>query len=270
MQSYSLKESATLTPLVVSVPHAGVLIPDDDKALCVRSPRELLLDADLYTDRLCEELHEHAALITARISRYVLDLNRSPNDVCARVCSKWRTPCAPNPRALIWRAASDGSAVLARPLTLHEVQRRIDLIHQPYHAALAKLLERRRKQFGYAILLDVHSMPSRAGPKSTTKEIPEICPGDLLGKSSAPFVREALLKCADAHDLNTSVNKPYAGGYITRTHGDPSKSVHAIQIEVRRDLYMNELSKEFLTQKAKRIVSFLGACAETLGRDPRL
>lgn len=248
----------------MSVPHAGILVPDDDKALCVRTPRELLLDADLYTDRLCESLHKNAATITARVSRYVLDLNRAPGDVCARVCPKWRTPCAPNPRALIWRAASDGSAVLARQMTLHEVQRRIDFIHAPYHAALAALLEKRRRAFGFARLLDVHSMPSRSGAKPANKELPDICPGDLFEKSCSSSVRDLVLKSAQDHKLSTSMNKPYAGGYITRHYGNPERQMHAIQIEIRRDLYMNELSKEFLEHKAQNIVSFLKSCTSAL------
>jgi len=60
------------------------------------------------------------------------------------------------------------------------------------------------------------------------------------------------------------MNKPYAGGYITRHYGNPERQMHAIQIEIRRDLYMNELSKEFLEHKAQNIVSFLKSCTSAL------
>ncbi|WP_312620800.1 N-formylglutamate amidohydrolase, partial [Agrobacterium pusense] len=35
-------------------------------------------------------------------------------------------------------------------------------------------------------------------------------------------------------------NKPYAGGFITEHYGRPIRSLHALQIEVNRSLYVDE------------------------------
>ena len=36
-------------------------------------------------------------------------------------------------------------------------------------------------------------------------------------------------------------NKPYAGGFITEHYGQPAMGCHALQIEVNRSLYMDEM-----------------------------
>ncbi len=39
-------------------------------------------------------------------------------------------------------------------------------------------------------------------------------------------------------------NTPYAGGYTTEYYGRPAKRTHALQIEINRALYMNEVTRE--------------------------
>jgi N-formylglutamate amidohydrolase len=39
-------------------------------------------------------------------------------------------------------------------------------------------------------------------------------------------------------------NRPYAGGHITARYGRPDTGVHALQIEVRRGLFMEERTRE--------------------------
>jgi N-formylglutamate deformylase len=71
-----------------------------------------------------------------------------------------------------------------------------------------------------------------------------VVPGDRDGTSCSP----ALSRHVDAHfrDRGYSVlaNDPYKGGFITAHHGRPAEAIHAIQIELRRDLYMDENSYE--------------------------
>jgi N-formylglutamate amidohydrolase len=226
------------TPVVVSVPHAGLGTRGFEDALTATlDPR---CDADLFVDQLYEGL-PGGAFVRARLSRFVCDLNRDPDDVSASAVPEHPRPRDNNGRGFVWEQTTAGAQALRRPLTRAEWQARRE-VHDLYYAALATALDRARARFGFAILLDGHSMPSRgrAGHTDPGARRAEIVPGDRLGQSCAP----ALLQVVSGHfvDAGYSVtpNEPYRGGFITSHHGRPGENVHAIQIEMRRDLYMDE------------------------------
>ena len=149
-----------MSPLVVSVPHAGTRIPAEDEALIVADQTTILRDADLHVDKLYAKAAElGAAYLGCTVSRYVLDVNRGPTDVDARLCPEWPNG-GNNSKSLIWRLSTDGTEVQGRRLTKAEVDSRIERVHVPYHAKLKALLDERRDKFGYAVLLEAHSMPS--------------------------------------------------------------------------------------------------------------
>jgi N-formylglutamate amidohydrolase len=146
-------------------------------------------------------------------------------------------------RGFIWEITTEGTPALARPLSLNEWQQR-QKIHESYYAALATAIQRARGRFGFAVLVDGHSMPSRgkAVHTDTGADRAAIVPGDRMGQSCAP----ALSRLVQHHFLQqgygVKFNDPYQGGFITAYHGHPATNVHAIQIEMRRDLYMNEIT----------------------------
>src|SRR5688572_29901315 len=121
MTGFRFTESLRLTPLVVSVPHAGTHVPEIDRPLLVAGDDTLLRDADLFVDRLYANAPTRGgALQAAEISRYVIDLNRSQDDVDRDAVPEHPAPRPELPRGLIWRLSTEGKAVLKRPLTLDE------------------------------------------------------------------------------------------------------------------------------------------------------
>lgn len=231
------------SPLVVSVPHSGTRIPKEDADLIVCDERTMLRDVDLHVDKLYGNVAGlGGCILGANVSRYVLDLNRSPGDVDARVCPEHPSPAADNPKALIWRQSTDDTPVMGRSLTLREVESRIARVHQPYHAKLRSLLDAKVAKFGYAILVDAHSMPSvgRATHSDTGQRRADIVPGNNHGKSCADSLTALVCNHFEAAGLNVALNTPYSGGWITRSYGQPAEGVHAIQIELNRALYLHE------------------------------
>lgn len=273
-EPYVLSVPDVFTPLVVSVPHAGTHIPDEDRGAVGADPRTVLRDADLFVDRLWRRAPSlGAALLVATHSRYVLDLNRAPGDVDKEVCPELAVPSRPNPRALIWRVSTEGKPVLPRPLSKAEIDSRVARVHRPYHDALASLLEERRRAFGYAILVDGHSMPSvgRAGHADPEARRADIVPGDVRGKSCSALLSETVQEHFTRAGFEVKPNDPYMGGYITRHHGRPTSGVHAIQIEVNRDLYMDEEACTFDEARATRLITVLeDLLASLLLLDPRV
>ena len=72
-------------------------------------------------------------------------------------------------------------AIWRLPLARAELDRRIERIHRPYHAALAAALAAAHDRFGAALLLDCHSMPPRGGSEAGE---PLVVFGDRHGASA--------------------------------------------------------------------------------------
>ena len=245
------------SPLVVSVPHAGTMVPVEDAPLLALEGQALLRDADLFVDRLCRDVPAQGVpVVRALVSRYVLDVNRAPDDVDREVCPTVDRPTRVSARGLVWRVTTEGAAVLKRPLTGAELESRIARIHRPYHDALARILEEKRARHGYAVLLDAHSMPStgRPGHSDPGARRADIVPGDVRGASCHPGISRVLAEHFEATGYAVRPNDPYMGGFITRHHGRPARGVHAIQLEINRDLYMDEEALRFDDIKAAKLV----------------
>ncbi len=260
------------TPLLVSVPHAGTAVPETDAPLLALEGRALLRDADLFCDRLTRDVPRlGVTTVVQQVSRYVLDVNRAPDDVDRDVCADIERPAKATARGLVWRETTDGARVLKRTLTRAELAERIARIHTPYHATLNALLEQRRERCGFALLLDVHSMPSlgKAGHADPGARRADIVPGDVRGTSCAPRVMQLVSEHFAQRGYSVRRNDPYMGGYITRHHGRPARGVHAIQLELNRDLYMDEANFSYDLNKAARVVPDLEALVKAL-RDLRL
>lgn len=257
-----------VTPVVVSVPHAGVglgaFAEPLDPALDVRC------DADLYVDELYQDA-PRGAFVRARLSRFVCDLNRHPDDVSARAVPEHPAPRNRDGRGFVWEITTTGRATLRRPLSFDEWEAR-KAVHDGYYGALGDAIARARAKFGFAILVDGHSMPSvgRSGHADPGHERADIVPGDRLGSSCSPRLSAAVSEHFRRSGYTVAMNDPYRGGFITQHHGRPADQVHAIQIEMRRDLYMDEAS--FVRRDAgfARLRETLAALLVALdGFDPR-
>lgn len=237
-----------VTPLVLGVPHAGTAVEGFENALA--SSLDVRADADLLVDRLygVDEAAEPGRLppvpfAVARFSRFVCDLNRHPDDVSAEVVPEHPAPRNKDGRGFLWAVTTRGTLALARPLTLPEWHAR-QAIHAAYHRMLAEALLRARQTFGFAILVDGHSMPSvgRQGHADPGHARAEVVPGDRDGTSCSPALSRAVESHFREHGYSVAFNQPYKGGFTTAHHGQPGQDIHAIQIELRRDLYMDELT----------------------------
>ncbi|MCA9651621.1 MAG: N-formylglutamate amidohydrolase, partial [Myxococcales bacterium] len=140
-------------------------------------------------------------------------------------------------RGVVWTAAIGNVRLLSGPLPYARFRERIERFHAPYYRALEILLERRRERFGFAVLLDAHSMPGSVGP--------DLVLGTLDGRACDQGLQQAALSALrrdHGHDgsLRVALNQPYLGGELVRRFGRPHEGLHALQLEVSRGLYMDE------------------------------
>jgi N-formylglutamate amidohydrolase len=233
------------TPVVVSVPHAGVATHGFEETL---SPElDVRCDADLYVDRLYRVGQADApeVNVASRLSRFVCDLNRDPDDVSSGAVPEHPAPRNTDGRGFIWAVTTAGVPTLSRPLTLEDWRARTAL-HAAYHHTITQALARAREKFGFAVLVDGHSMPSRGrqGHKDPGRVRADVVPGDRDGTSCAPSLSRLVGEHFRSNGYSVAFNEPYRGGFITTHHGRPAENLHAIQIELRRDQYMNETTYE--------------------------
>lgn len=251
------------TPVVVSVPHAGTETAGFEGPLA--ASLDVRCDADLHVDRLYDGL-PRGAFVRARLSRFVCDMNRHPDDVSHDAVPDHPAPGNTDGRGFIWWVTTTGAPAQSRPLTLAEWETR-RAVHAGYHAALRQALDRARSLFGFAVLLDGHSMPSvgKTGHRDPGQPRSDIVPGDRGGVSCAASLSSLVGETFRARGYTVVFNDPYAGGHITAHHGRPSDRIHAIQVEMRRDLYMDEASYQIRPEDFARLRATLADLVPAMG-----
>ena len=121
---------------------------------------------------------------------------------------------------------------------------RIEQLYWPYHAELGGLIERTRRRFGLAVLIDCHSMPSNSCEAAGGGTRAHFVLGDRFGAACAPELTKYVEGALRGFGYEVAINQPYAGGYITEHYGAPAQGVHALQLEVNRALFTDEARLE--------------------------
>jgi N-formylglutamate amidohydrolase len=240
------------TPLLVNVPHAGLEVPRDIASRLTPAGAELP-DTDWHVHRLVEAAAagSGATVMSARHSRYVIDLNRGRDD---------KPLYAGATTGLVPTELFDGRPVYADdPPDAAEIAARIDDYWQPYHDKLAGELEALRQRHGHAILFDVHSIRSRV-PRLFEGRLPDLNLGTYEQRSCAPALQASVAeRLAAADGFSSVVNGRFKGGFITRHYGRPADGVHALQIEIAQACYMDETApRAYDPESARPLTAVLG------------
>jgi N-formylglutamate deformylase len=229
--SFSLHRGTA--PLLVSMPHIGTEIPPELRDAYV--PRALEVeDTDWHLAQLYDFLPElGASVLQPRTSRYVIDLNRPPDDAPMY-------PGASNTELCPTRFfTGDPLYRPGREPGPEERARRRATWWQPYHDALAAELERIRSVHGYVLLWDAHSIRSCI-PWLFEGTLPGLNVGTAGGASADASIAQAVDRACAAAGASYVINGRFKGGYITRHYGAPQRHVHAVQLEMCQSLYMAE------------------------------
>ena len=228
--SFHLKPGTT--PLLVSLPHCGELIPDELRPRYL--PRALAVeDTDWHLHKLYAFAAEMgASVLQPRASRFVIDLNR-PSDNAPMYPGANNTELCPTRFFSGEPLYRDGLAPDAA-----ETARRVSTYWRPYHVALSSELVRLHGLHGHAVLLDGHSIQAEL-PWLFEGRLPDLNLGTAGGASCAPALRERLAGVLAAHPSHSHiVDGRFKGGYITRHYGRPADGVHAVQMEMGWHCYM--------------------------------
>jgi N-formylglutamate deformylase len=219
------------TPLIVSMPHTGTYIPEWLAPRLSVAARPLP-DTDWHLERLYDFLdHLGASVLVATHSRYVVDLNRPP-DNANLYPGQDTTGVVP-----LDTFHREPLYLPGFPPSETEVAERVETYWRPYHARLQQAIEQTKAKHGYALLWDAHSIFSVL-PRFFSGTLPDLNLGTADGKSCAQGIGEALAKTVEGYSV--ALNGRFKGGYITRHYGDPANGVHAVQLELSEATYMEE------------------------------
>jgi len=234
-------------PFVFNSPHSGHHYPERFLAMTRLDRTAIRRSEDCYVDELFGAATPLGApMLAANFPRAYLDVNREPWELDPRMFAE-PLPSFANIRSArvagglgtVPKLVGEGLDIYSGRLPLSEALARIELVYKPYHDALRRLLTSTHARFGYAVLVDCHSMPAsvRVGESGVK---PDFIVGDRFGASAAPGLTETAIGLLISMGYAVAHNKPYAGGFITEHYGRPARGLHALQVEINRGLYMNE------------------------------
>ena len=261
-------------PVLFNSPHSGRVYP---RAFLTSSRLDLATlrrSEDSFVDDLILGVVARGyPVMRAHFPRCYIDVNREPYELDPRMFDG-RLPSFANTRSMrvagglgtVARVVGDAQEIYDQRISVDDALQRIESLYKPYHRALRKVFTRVHREFGAAVLIDCHSMPSATGAKDDRPRA-DVVLGDRYGTSCVGAVAETIEATLRSLGYVVSRNKPYAGGFITEHYGNPSAGLHSIQLELNRALYMDERRYDRATSFA-RVAADLEILADRLAALP--
>jgi N-formylglutamate deformylase len=240
------------SPLLISMPHNGALIEDAIAEKMTTKARDSV-DTDWYLDKLYDFAPAlGCSVLAANYSRYVIDLNRSADGKQLYVGADNTELCPTTSfaREPLYQALSNQEPSTEYP-DEQEIERRVALYWQPYHQQLQLALNTIKAKFGYAILLEAHSIASRV-PRFFEGQLPDFNFG-TNGGYSCPETLIGSIMSLDYAPYSMVRDARFKGGYITRHYGVPKRQQFAIQLELSQATYMDEQQLSYDQAKASAV-----------------
>ncbi len=241
-----------MTPFFVTVPHSGEFIPKEADWLKNVAPQTFLRDVDRFVDKLYEPAIAKIKSIRGDIHRYVVDLNRLPEDVDQDSVKDSKNPTGSFTTGYHWVKTTLGEVLMHQPISKELHQQLTTDYFLPFHNQIKQAFKQFKEQGHKDIYhLDAHSMPSKgtSAHRDQGDVRPQIVVSDQDGKSCSEKFKDSVIRAYEDAGFQVFYNWPYKGGRITQTYGQPHLGQHTIQVEMNRSLYMNEETKERLEQK---------------------
>src|SRR5215468_3970944 len=269
-----LEPSEWVGPIVFNSPHSGCVYPRSFLSSARLELAALRRSEDSFVDELFLGVVQRGhPLMRAHFPRCYVDVNREPYELDPRMF-EGRLPSFANTRSMrvagglgtVARVVGDAQEIYDQRIPVDDALGRIEELYKPYHRALRRLVTKVHRDWGSAVLVDCHSMPSTAGAKDERPRA-DVVLGDRYGTSCVAIVSETIETTLTELGYSVSRNKPYAGGFITEHYGNPSAGLHAIQLEINRGLYMDERRYE-RSDSFSRLAADLEILADRLGRLP--
>lgn len=238
-----------MLPFFISIPHSGEKVPAEASWLSGLEEPILMCDVDRFVDDLYRPGIEKLQIpsVVAEWHRYVVDLNRLPDDVDASSVTGHPNAAGKFTTGLLWVKTTTGIQLMPNPISATLHQSLVQKYFEPFHAQVRSQYESFKK-LGHKTVyhLDAHSMPSRgtAAHRDPGADRPQIVVSDCDGTSCPTEFKDLVISAYERAGFQVAYNWPYKGGRVTQTYGKPEAGQWAIQVELNRSLYMDEKTKK--------------------------
>lgn len=234
-------------PMVLSVPHSGRVFPQEFLDRVDVSLNELRSNEDPFVDELVMEASNLGIpMVALNIGRAFIDVNRDAIEIDPAMFYNYpeQEMMIGNKRCrvglgLFHRITAGRKNIYDGLLNYHEAEERIQNVYNPYHAHLQKLIDRTAKKFGFCLVLDCHSMPSKICNIMQDNRQIEFCLGTLFEQSCPSEMYEFFMQHLK-QKYNVSLDCPYSGAHISYNYCQPRKNIYTLQMEINRSLYEDE------------------------------
>lgn len=230
---------------MITIPHSGEKVPDETPWLKTLPEEILMCDVDRFVDKLYEPSLQKFKIpfVKTEWHRYAGDLNRLADDVDSDSVQGHKNPSGSFPRGFHWVITTTEIKLMPAPMSVETHQKLVQKIFEPFHAEVRRVAQTLSKPVYH---LDAHSMPSvgTRQHKDPGERRADIVVSDSLGKSCSKNFRDLVIAAYVTAGFKVGYNWPYVGGRLTEQYGQPEAGHHSLQVELNRDLYMNEQTKK--------------------------
>ena len=245
-EEYNTKEP--LYPIVLSSPHSGKTFPPEFLANSALSEHELRSSEDCFVDEIIKGASDAGIpMIAMNIPRTFVAVNVDKIEIDETMYFDRKKPqdligsrrCRVG-LGVIHRIVSQNKPIYDGLISYKEAMERIKNVYDPYHKKLKQLIDKCHRKFGYCLLVDCHSMPSKICNIMNEAKPVEFCVCTLFDESCPPAMSEFFGKKLAEDDYRVEFNRPYAGAFITFNYCQPRKNIFTLQLEINRSIYMDE------------------------------
>ncbi len=246
------------SPILVTIPHSGEKVPPQTPWLNELPEEVLMCDVDRYVDFLYEPALRKLNLpfVKTEWHRYAADLNRVPDDVDSTSVIGHKNPPGSFNRGFHWVITTYKHQLMQAPMAQEKHDELVKLVYEPFHASIRDVYSKLH-QAGYkrTFHIDAHSMPSvgTSEHRDPGERRADIVVSDSKGKSCDPRFKDLVIAAYVTAGFKVGYNWPYFGGRLTEQYGDPSRDQHTLQVEMNRELYMDEKTKKLKPEEAKKV-----------------
>lgn len=240
-------------PLVLSIPHCGTVFPKEFLHVVRHNIQTLRKNEDLLVYDLLEPaIRENGiAALKLNINRCFIDVNRAKPELDPNMFYDYPGEDLGLNRqrsryglGIIHKITADSQPIYDGKISYYEAAERIKKVYDVYHGHLQELVNRTIARFGFCLLLDCHSMPSKIC--SIISESPRIdyCLGNLFEQSCPNKISFYVENELSKREYYVAKNRPYSGAFITFNYCEPRRQSHTLQMEINREIYANEETLE--------------------------
>lgn len=243
-----IKPISPKVPILISVPHCGIEIPENCKNRYTPEALVALDDTDWFVNKLYDFAAEMGiTMVSAKYHRWLIDLNRNSESSPLYADGRIITGLTPT-------SDFNGNSIYNtnQEPNQSEIDERLNQYYQPYYDGITEELYELQKTFKHVLFFDAHSIRQYV-PGVHSEKFPDLVLGDVDETSADQKIIKVAKDILSNSGYTFSHNTPFKGGNLTRNFGKPLANIHGLQLEMSKLVYMNDAEITYDKLRADKV-----------------